>query len=52
MNKQEWFKVQVKTAPRCDATGFKCLYFTSFSLKTETHEVDRLTPEYCVIHVH
>ena len=37
LNKQLWFKVQVKTAPPCDTTGFECfssvLRFSSFSLE-------------------
>ena len=34
MNKQQWFKVQVKTATRCDTTGFKCFFF-KFSLENK-----------------
>ena len=37
LNKQLWFKVQVKIAPPCDTTGFECfssvLRFSSFSLE-------------------
>ena len=37
MNQQKWFKVQVKTASRCDTTGFmsfsSVLCFSSFSFK-------------------
>ena len=42
------FKVQVKTTPRCDATGFKYFVFQVVHLKIETREAGRVTAKYCL----
>ena len=52
MNKQSRSKVKIKTAPGCNATGFKYflsvfMFFKFFYLKTEICEASRVTPKYC-----